>query len=135
MPRQVFWLPRPFSNLPITINRNSGYLRLKGSLHAFWRKSGVTAAGPLPIFTGFPIKLTHLNGPLIKKMTHCVKVIISAVYIRRLGPTTKFTKDTKSIHNLHHQLFILNMLNLRVLRALRGDINKMTGFEIFLLTS
>ena len=44
--------------------------------HALQRKAGVTAAGPLPIFTGFPIKLTHPNPSLIKKMAQCVKVIL-----------------------------------------------------------
>ena len=39
-------------------------------------KAGVTAAGPLPIFTGFPIKHTHLNVPLIYNMALSVKVIV-----------------------------------------------------------
>jgi len=60
MARQVFWLPRPFSNLPIPIDRNSGLRGRKGSLFVFNKKSGVTAAGPLPVLTGFPIKLAHL---------------------------------------------------------------------------
>jgi hypothetical protein len=40
-------------------------------------KVGVTAAGPLPIFTGFPIKREHLNVFLIEKMSHGVKYILA----------------------------------------------------------
>ncbi len=45
MQDQVFWLPGlPWPRLPIQINTNSGFAAL----------SPVTAAGPPPIFTGFP---------------------------------------------------------------------------------
>ena len=84
-PRQVFWLPRPFGSLPVTMLRNSGVQRPKGfpargfrrlntaaaavltadclskrpvgSInHQTWCEGRVTAAGPLPTQTGFPIK-------------------------------------------------------------------------------
>jgi len=53
--RQVFWLPRPFSSLPIPLMLKSGSQRLNRFPFHF-KKGGVTAAGPLPVFTGFPIK-------------------------------------------------------------------------------
>jgi hypothetical protein len=50
--RQVFWLSRLCSGLPIIRMNNSGI----NVLQRFPKKGGITAAGPLPIFTGFPIK-------------------------------------------------------------------------------
>ena len=77
MARQVFWLPRPFSNLPIPIGRNSGIVWLEGASSRSDAKSRVTAAGPLPIYTGFPIKLVHLS-----KITNIWNTTICQVYFR-----------------------------------------------------
>ena len=84
-PGQVFWLPRPFGSLPVTMLRNSGVQRPKGfpACRFGWLNTAaatvltaaflskrpvgsinnqtlcegrVTAAGPLPNLTGFPIK-------------------------------------------------------------------------------
>jgi hypothetical protein len=52
--RQVFWLPRPFSNLPITINRNSGELRLKEFLSCLNQKGRGYSGGTAPAFHGIP---------------------------------------------------------------------------------
>jgi hypothetical protein len=53
--RQVFWLPRPSSSLPLPLIRESGKLK-PNRFPFFFEKGGVTAAGPLPVRTGFPIK-------------------------------------------------------------------------------
>jgi hypothetical protein len=53
--RQVFWLPRLFSSLPIPLMRKSGQQK-PNRFPFFFEKEGVTAAGPLPVYTGFPIK-------------------------------------------------------------------------------
>jgi hypothetical protein len=52
---QVFWLPHPSSGLPIPGHQNSGTNMLE-RFPFQTEKGGVTAAGPLPIPTGFPIK-------------------------------------------------------------------------------
>ena len=71
MARQVFWLPRPFSDLPISLQRNSGTQGWAGSLLSS-EKGGATAAGPLPILTGFPIKPKwHLESFLKLTSNHC----------------------------------------------------------------
>ena len=57
--RQVFWLPRSPGDLPIPLSRNSGHSG-PGEFPGAWHRGGVTAAGPPPIFTGFPIKRMHL---------------------------------------------------------------------------
>ena len=58
-------------------------IEAKRVFDALQRKAGVTAAGPLPILTGFPIKLTHLNALLIYKMAHSVKVIVHSGSIQK----------------------------------------------------
>ena len=62
--RQVFWLPRLLSGLPISLRRNSGAPGRAGLL-SLREKGGVTAAGPLPIHTGFPIKPEWHLKPLL----------------------------------------------------------------------
>ena len=82
--RQVFWLPRPFSDLPIPMIRNSGVCGYMGPLFCKAEKSGVTAAGPLPVLTGFPIKLTHLirwHDPLREKRRQVKKIHLTKPHI------------------------------------------------------
>lgn len=53
--RQVFWLPRLSGSLPISLMRESG-VQKPNRFPFLFEKGGVTAAGPLPVYTGFPIK-------------------------------------------------------------------------------
>jgi len=53
-PRQVFWLPRPFSCLPIAMVRDSGDFRLKGFLFLNKRKRRGHSGGTTPDFHGIP---------------------------------------------------------------------------------
>ena len=65
--RQVFWLSRPFSGLPIP-GLEQWHTRLKGFPYPFG-KGGTTAAGPSPILTGFPIKLNMSTWTLWNLLT------------------------------------------------------------------
>jgi hypothetical protein len=58
--RQVFWLSRPSPAFPSSFG-GSGHSSGKGAYSAKLG-IGITAAGPLLRFTGFPIKLLHLNA-------------------------------------------------------------------------
>jgi len=57
--RQVFWLPLSSGDLPIPLIRNSGHPG-PAEFPGNGRQGRVTAAGPPPIHTGFPIKCKHL---------------------------------------------------------------------------
>jgi hypothetical protein len=52
--RQVFWLPRPFSGLPIPIIRDSDTQRLKGFSFQQWQKEQGYSGGTAPEFNGIP---------------------------------------------------------------------------------
>ncbi len=90
--------PAPSGSLPVSIFRNSGTQRPEGfprlsavgsdgygsdncekpciavgKTNRTWREGRVTAAGPLPILTGFPIKLVHLDLSQIRNAAGSVK--------------------------------------------------------------
>lgn len=53
---QVFWLPCPLSDLPIRRSSEQWHKKMLREFPFPKKKGRVTAAGPLPILTGFPIK-------------------------------------------------------------------------------
>jgi hypothetical protein len=80
--RQVFWLNSLFDGLPIQTAMNSGEGCQKESFSVHPESASVTAAGPLPIYTGFPIlsdgaPVDDISMRFLEKHTSIVNTILT----------------------------------------------------------
>ena len=106
---QVFWLPRPSSDLPIPMHWNSGTKMLK-EFPFPQREDGVTAAGPLPSLTGFPIKPrrapspSYARDPEVSRRNRQIPTGASCIAGKAMVPDSKNLKtETEITHECLRQ--------------------------------